>query len=474
MERATVQKVRRSQPRAAPRPARPSSPPPSGSSRRPAWRARAPMPSPPPPGSTRRCSITTSRARSELYEAVVEDHFREFNRQALAVLDRARAGARRSCCATSACISTSSARGTATPRCYQQLMTARRAAARAAGAQVLRAAQPAPSASCWNAGMRAGEFRRADRLHTAISIVALIVFYFSAAPVLQMLGHADAYSAAELETPQTGGARFHPPRSVSSIRDAPRHETQTPLLIAARRRRWRRVCTMPASAARASSSSPASSRPTTSSSAPEIQGRLQQLLVKEGDTVKRGQLLARDSAAGMAGRRGVLCEQRTAVRRRRCTQAEADLQVPGGADRATRSARPRPTSPRPRPRSTQAQADLENAQPEFRARGSAVPPAASNPPQASTRRARPTTAPRRTSTSLRKQVQAAAGRRGPRQGRTRTRWQRAPRGARGRQHQLAAAERADARRPRCGWTTPKSARPSTASWTCARRCRARW
>ena len=48
-------------------------------------------------------------------------------------------------------------------------------------------------------GIRAGEFRRADARHTAISIVGLIVFYFSAAPVLQLLGHADAYNAANLE-----------------------------------------------------------------------------------------------------------------------------------------------------------------------------------------------------------------------------------------------------------------------------------
>src|SRR5208337_4657891 len=48
-------------------------------------------------------------------------------------------------------------------------------------------------------GMRSGEFRRADGFNTAVSIVSLIVFYFSAAPVLQLLGHPDAYSAASLK-----------------------------------------------------------------------------------------------------------------------------------------------------------------------------------------------------------------------------------------------------------------------------------
>jgi hypothetical protein len=48
-------------------------------------------------------------------------------------------------------------------------------------------------------GMREGEFRKASPFHTAISLVALVVFYFSAAPVLQMIGEADPYSPASLK-----------------------------------------------------------------------------------------------------------------------------------------------------------------------------------------------------------------------------------------------------------------------------------
>jgi hypothetical protein len=47
--------------------------------------------------------------------------------------------------------------------------------------------------------MRDGEFRKADPFHTAISIVALIVFYFSAAPILQKLGPAGPYTEAGLK-----------------------------------------------------------------------------------------------------------------------------------------------------------------------------------------------------------------------------------------------------------------------------------
>lgn len=48
-------------------------------------------------------------------------------------------------------------------------------------------------------GQREREFRRADPFHTAISIAALIVFYFSASPVLQVLGFGDPYSPAALK-----------------------------------------------------------------------------------------------------------------------------------------------------------------------------------------------------------------------------------------------------------------------------------
>src|SRR5262249_60933217 len=47
-------------------------------------------------------------------------------------------------------------------------------------------------------GMRNQEFRRAHPLHTAVSIVGLVVFYFSAEPVLRVLGPANAYDKANL------------------------------------------------------------------------------------------------------------------------------------------------------------------------------------------------------------------------------------------------------------------------------------
>ena len=47
-------------------------------------------------------------------------------------------------------------------------------------------------------GMRTGEFRRMDSTHAAISLLSLIAFYFSSAPVLRAVSGIDAYAKANL------------------------------------------------------------------------------------------------------------------------------------------------------------------------------------------------------------------------------------------------------------------------------------
>jgi predicted membrane-bound mannosyltransferase len=48
-------------------------------------------------------------------------------------------------------------------------------------------------------GVRNGEFRKTSELHSAVSLAALVVFYFTSAPVLELLGHTDAYNKANLD-----------------------------------------------------------------------------------------------------------------------------------------------------------------------------------------------------------------------------------------------------------------------------------
>ena len=136
------------------------------------------------------------KSKGGLYEAVVEDHFREFNLQALEVL--AAPGSARAVLLryVSLYFDFISARQRYAAL-YQQLMTAR-------GKPLERLVRKyfVPRSAAFNKllqrGIRDGEFRRTDARHTAISVVGLIVFYFSAAPVLQLLGHSDAYSATNL------------------------------------------------------------------------------------------------------------------------------------------------------------------------------------------------------------------------------------------------------------------------------------
>ena len=80
--------------RGARKPARRFSPPPGASSPSPVLPAPGPTPLPPPPASTRRSCTTTSTSKDRLYLAVLEDQFREFNRQAVALLTGAGLGAR--------------------------------------------------------------------------------------------------------------------------------------------------------------------------------------------------------------------------------------------------------------------------------------------------------------------------------------------------------------------------------------------
>ncbi len=137
------------------------------------------------------------KSKERLYEAVIEDHFREFNEQALTVLN----GPGPAQTVLLSYVSLHFDFITARHRyasLYHQLMTA-------GGKLPARLVRKyfAPRSEAFrrllDRGMRDREFRQADHFHTAISIVGLIVFYFSASNVLQLLGHSDAYTGPNLQ-----------------------------------------------------------------------------------------------------------------------------------------------------------------------------------------------------------------------------------------------------------------------------------
>jgi TetR/AcrR family transcriptional regulator len=137
------------------------------------------------------------QSKERLYEAVVENHLQEFNRAVLDVLTAP--GSPRAILLRYVNLHFDfvSARYRQA-RLFHQLMTT--------GGQPMRRLvrkyfTPRSRAlhQLLARGMREGDFRRVDPFHVTVSIVALIVFYFSAAQVLQTLGHADAYSDANLK-----------------------------------------------------------------------------------------------------------------------------------------------------------------------------------------------------------------------------------------------------------------------------------
>jgi TetR/AcrR family transcriptional regulator len=136
------------------------------------------------------------KSKGALYEAVLDDHFREFNRQALALLDAPDPAAAVLLRYVSLYFDFISTRRRYAAL-YQQMMTTR---GRALERLVRKYFVPRNIAfkKLLERGIRTGQFRRADARHTTMSIVGLIVFYFSAVPVLQVLGHADPYDAASL------------------------------------------------------------------------------------------------------------------------------------------------------------------------------------------------------------------------------------------------------------------------------------
>ncbi len=135
-------------------------------------------------------------SKERLYEAVVEDHFSEFNRRALDLLQSP--GSARAMLLEYVKLHFDFIRARQRyASLYQQLMIT-------GGRQLEHLvreyfeSRTQAFGKLLDRGMRTGEFRTTDRRHAAISIAALIVFYFSAARVVQLLSREDPFSEASL------------------------------------------------------------------------------------------------------------------------------------------------------------------------------------------------------------------------------------------------------------------------------------
>lgn len=136
-------------------------------------------------------------SKENLYEAVIEEHLREFNERAFAIL--AAPG--------SACMlllryvdlhfDFISQRHRHAALFQQLIMKGGKPPERLFRKYILPRSELLRQ--LLERGIRAGELRKVDPFHTTVSLAALIVFYFSAAPMLQLIGNSDPYAPANLK-----------------------------------------------------------------------------------------------------------------------------------------------------------------------------------------------------------------------------------------------------------------------------------
>jgi TetR/AcrR family transcriptional regulator len=137
------------------------------------------------------------KSKERLYEAVIEEHLREFNQQALAILNATGSARALLLRYVDLHFDFISRRHRHAPLFQQLIMKGGKAPERLFRKYIVPRGEALRKLLV--RGMQAGELRKADVLHTAISIVALVVFYFSAAPMLQLMGYADPYAKASLK-----------------------------------------------------------------------------------------------------------------------------------------------------------------------------------------------------------------------------------------------------------------------------------
>lgn len=137
------------------------------------------------------------KSKESLYEAVIERHLREFNEQALAILNAPGPAGAQLLRYVELHFDFISQRHRHAPLFQQLMMKGGKPPERLFRQYIVPRAEALRK--LLERGMRQGELRKADPFHTAISIVGLIVFYFSAASVLRQMGYPDPYTIANLK-----------------------------------------------------------------------------------------------------------------------------------------------------------------------------------------------------------------------------------------------------------------------------------
>lgn len=137
------------------------------------------------------------KSKEGLYEAVIEEHLREFNERAFAILTAPGSARVLLLRYVNLHFDYISQRHWHAALFQQLIMKGGKPPERLFRKYILPRSEMLRQ--LLERGIRAGELRKIDPFHTTISLAALIVFYFSAAPMLQLIGDLDPYAPANLK-----------------------------------------------------------------------------------------------------------------------------------------------------------------------------------------------------------------------------------------------------------------------------------
>ena len=137
------------------------------------------------------------RGKEELYAAILESHLQEFHRRALEILS-ANGPARSTLLRYMSLHFDFLSQRPFFPRLIHRLMTTAGQPARRLF-QEYSAPLYRKLVEVVERGIRARELRPVDSHHTVYSLVALTVFYFSAAPLIKSVSHIDPFDPANVQ-----------------------------------------------------------------------------------------------------------------------------------------------------------------------------------------------------------------------------------------------------------------------------------
>ncbi len=136
------------------------------------------------------------RSKDALFRAVLENHMKEFHCRAIELLSAGDSPRNTLLRYVSAHFDFISARPYY-PRLFQRLlMTGGKSFERLVGKYFVPLGQRLVEVI--ERGVREGDFRRCDSQHTVISLVALTVYYFSAAPIVKVVARMEPYEKHNL------------------------------------------------------------------------------------------------------------------------------------------------------------------------------------------------------------------------------------------------------------------------------------